>query len=250
MGRRGAYCGQMGYRRLGGRSALSAAAAFTLAAAGTTAAAAGSTGPVPGAPAAAVAPDASDTQSGAQAVPRPIDAFIAAIDRPGDVDWYSLRGAEIGQPSGSVALAVVLTGPGCVASSPLLAVLRNPEGRWMRTYAVSTSITEVPVPSFPSRYYLEVRAADSGCVGLQYTFPGIGVSGAAGGVGELASSALLCRIAHDDRVKVDTQVRRLKRARASVKSRAARRRYARYLQTKRRELQRTRAEERRTCANA
>lgn len=120
----------------------------------------------------------------------------------------------------------------------------------MRTYAVSTSITEVPVPRFPSRYYLEVRAADSGCVGLQYTFPPTGVRGSAGGPGNLASSALLCRIAHDDRVNVANQVRRLERARASVKSRAARRRYTRYLQTKRRELQRARAEERRTCANA
>lgn len=239
----------MGYRRLGGRSAISAVAALTLAAAGTTAAAAGSAGPIPGAPAPAVAPDASDTLSGARAVPRSFSAFIAAIDRPGDVDWYSLRGADIGQPSGSVAVSVVLTGPGCVASSPLLVLLHNPEGRWMRTYAVSTSITQVPVPSFPSRYYLEVRAADSGCVGLQYTFPGSGASGGAGSPG-LVGSALLCRIAHDDRVNAANQVRRLKRARASVKSRAARRRYTRYLQTKRRELQRARAQERRTCADA
>jgi hypothetical protein len=228
-------------------------AAFTLAAAGTTAAAVGSArsdGPVPDAPAAAVAPDASDTLSGARPVPYPIGDVVAAIDRPGDVDWYSLRGADVGQPGGSVALSVVATGPGCVASPPLLVVLRNPEGRWMRTFAVSTSITQVPVPSFPSRYYLEVRAADPGCVGLQYKFLGIGSSGGAGGGGNLVGSALLCRIAHDDRVSVATQVRRLTRARASVKSRAARRRYTRYLQTKRRELQHARAEERRTCANA
>jgi hypothetical protein len=228
-------------------------AAFTLAAAFTTAAAVGSTrsdGPVPGAPAAAVAPDASDTLSGAQPVPYPFSDVIAAIDRPGDVDWYSVRGADVGQPGGSVALAVVVTGPGCVASPPLLVLLHNPEGRWMRTYAVSTTITQVPVPSFPSRYYLEVRAADPGCVGLQYKFPGIARGPSSSPGNGLVGSALLCRIAHDDRVYVAGQVRRLERARASVKSRAARRRYTRYLQTKRRELRRTRAEERRTCANA
>lgn len=208
----------MVYRTRGGQSAICALATFVLATAGTAAgatASAASDEPTSGTPAAVVAPDASDTLSGAQPVPEPSQAFIATIDRPGDVDWYSLRGLEIGQLSGvAVPIAVVSTGLDCSASPPLLVLLRNPEGKWIRTYAVSSSITQIPVPSLPSRYYLEVRAADYGCVGLQYKFPGANAGGgSAGGGGELVASAVLCRIAHDDRVAIDTQIRTLSAAR-------------------------------------
>jgi hypothetical protein len=245
----------MGYRTLGGQCAICALATFILAAAGTAAGAtapAANDEPTSSTPAAAVAPDTSDTLSGAQPVPERLGHdFIATIDRPGDVDWYSLRGLAIGEPSGvAVTIAVVSTGLDCAASPPLLVLLRNPEGKWIRTYAVSSSITQIPVPSLPSRYYLEVRAADYGCVGLQYKFPGANPVGSAGGGGGLVASAVLCRIAHDDRVAIDTQIRTLMRTRAAVRSAAARRRYTRYVKQQRHELKRARAEERRTCAKA
>jgi hypothetical protein len=252
--REDAYCDPMRYRITGVRVAARTLAALIFTVAGTAAAAApspASDGPVSTTPAVTVAPDASDARSAAEPVPWPVGQdFIGAIDRPGDVDWYWLRGDEIGEPSGAaVAISVVSAGAGCPASAPLLVLLRNPEGKWIRTYVVSTSTSRIPVPDLPSRYYLEVRAADYGCVGLQYKFPGSnpGASGAGGG---LVASAVLCRIAHDDRVAVDTRIHRLRRARASVKSTAARRRYTGYLKQQQRKLKLARAEERRTCADA
>jgi hypothetical protein len=196
-----------------------------------------------------MAPDASDTRAGALALRRLSPDFVAAIDRPNDHDWYSLRGTNIGEPSGeSIAVSVVSVPPGCAAPRPLLVALRNPEGHWIRTYAVATTFTSIATPRLPSLYYLEVRAADDRCAGLQYRFRRSFSGGSAGGGGELIGDALLCRIAHNERLFVAARIRRFTRTRASVKSAAARRRYTGYVKVQRRALKRELREERRVCA--
>jgi hypothetical protein len=168
-----------------------------------------------------------------------------AIDRPVDRDWYSLSGTR------SADVMVVHAGIGCAGSRPLLVQLRNPEGHWMRTYAVpinqpSWDPIRITGPGFPSRYYIEVRAADYGCVGLQYKIELV-TSGSASAT--FASDVVLCRIAHNKSVQVAARIGRLKRARSALRSPAARRRYMGYVKTKQRELKRARTRERRACTN-
>jgi Bacterial regulatory protein, arsR family len=236
----------MGYRRLGGRSARFAATVLVLVAAGTPAVAVAARGS--DARAGAVAPDASDGPAGAQTLDRLPPDFVAAIDRPGDHDWYALRGRAIGEEPDltRVNVVVVQPGSGCVAPQPLLVGLHNPEGRWVRTYAGGPSGSSFGLPPLPGRYYLNVRAADAGCVGLQYTFS---IAHAVKGQAIVAGAVALCRIAHNERVSAARELRSLERRRRSVRSRAARRRHARYVKTQRAELRRARARERRTCAH-
>jgi hypothetical protein len=197
---------------------------------------------VPAAGGAAIVPDAPDTRAGA----RPALPGLAAIDRPGDHDWYSVRGSDLdGTTFGSLQVRVVSRGLGCIAPRPLFVILRNPEGRWIRTYSVSTEDVSFALPRLPDRYYLEIRAADSTCFALLYAFT-TPVLPSPGRV-ELNHPALLCRIAHNDRVRVKLRIRRLERRLRALKSRAARRRYARYVRAQRSVLKRARAKERRRC---
>jgi hypothetical protein len=171
---------------------------------------------------------------------------VEAIDRPSDHDWYSLSGTEIGgEDSKYVLISVLAAGLGCTASQPLFVVLRNPEGRWIRTYSVSTKQTSFPAPALPGRYYLEIRAADPGCFALLYQ---VSITVLDSSTATADGDAALCRIAHHERVRVTMRVRSLTRRRRALRSRAARRRYARYIKTQRHQLTRARAEERRLCA--
>jgi hypothetical protein len=192
------------------------------------------------APASGTAPDAADSRGGAEAL------RDGVIDRPGDHDWYALEGADSeGTFRPTVSISVVSTGPGCTATQPLYVVLRNPEGRWIRTYtAAPVNPAQLPFPDHPSRYYLEVRAADSACVGLQY-----GIGYGVGGQSVLASDVTLCRVAHNDRVRAEQQLRTLEQRRRSLKSKAARRRYTRYIDKQHAVAKRARAKERRACVN-
>lgn len=201
---------------------------------------------------AAVAPDVTDMRTGAQPLER-LGREVEAIDRPGDHDWYSLSGSEIGDEgsryeriSTYVDISVLAAGLGCTASQPLFVVLRNPEGRWIRTYSVSTKATSFPAPALPGRYYLEIRAADPGCFALLYQ---LSLSFAASIEAHVFANVrgALCRIAHNDRLRRTMRVRSLTRRRRALRSRAARRRYARYIKTRRHQLARARAEERQQC---
>jgi hypothetical protein len=189
-----------------------------------------------------IVPDAADSRGGAEAL------RSGFIDRPGDHDWYALHGVDSVDPFGpTVAISVVSTGPGCTAAQPLYVVLRNPEGRWIRTYTVAPAQpARLPFPDHPSRYYLEVRAADSACTGLLYIIA-IGISGNSEVI--LASDVALCRVAHNDRVRVEKRLRALERQRRALKSRAARRRYTHYINKQQAVVKRARARERRRCVN-
>jgi hypothetical protein len=168
--------------------------------------------------------DPPETRAGAQALPG-----LAAIDRPGDHDWYSLRGSDL-ELSRLLDIRVVSRGLGCTAVRPLFVILRNPEGRWIRTYSVSTDGVVFAPPQLPDRYYLEIRATDSTCFALLYAVTFIGVArGDAGS--SLIDGALLCRIAHNARERVRLAFRRIVRRRRTLKSRAARRRYAPHVRT-------------------
>jgi len=207
------------------------------------------------APAAMVEPDGSDTRTGAHALR---GSFIAAIDRPGDHDWYSMRGSDSGEPAFEIVdISVLRAGPGCTASRPLFVVLRNPEGRWIRTYSVSRERADVLVSGLPGRYYLEIRAADSSCSTLFY---GLAIISQTVRLAQdinqaihfaqtfLASDVSLCRITHNERVRVAGRIRAFQRRRRSLRSRAARRRYAGYVRAELPNLKRARAKERRECA--
>jgi hypothetical protein len=196
-------------------------------------------------PAGPIAADASDTLSGAQPIDRLSGTITAAIDRPGDHDWYSLRGTQIGDTWEYLDVSIVAAGTGCIAAQPLLVELRNPEGSWIRTYAVSTTKLSLPIPSLPSRYYFNIRAADAACVGLQYRLGRVFLPGAEA----VLANVTLCRIAHNERVRAATRLRKLTRRRHALRSRAARRRYAHYLKAQRGTLRQARAYERRQCAH-
>jgi hypothetical protein len=194
------------------------------------------------APQTAMVPDAADSRDGAQAL------RSGFIDRPGDHDWYAVPGNNFGDTFGSgVDISIVSMGPGCTASRPLYVILRNPEGRWIRTYtAAMGDSTSFELPDLPSRYYLEIRAVDLNCVGLEYQ---AGVSHATGGSAALIADAVLCRIARTERVRITTQRRALQRRRRSLRDPAARRRYARYLKERQVALTHARAKERQKCRN-
>lgn len=66
------------------------------------------------APAVAVTPDASDVRGGASAIDNL--SLIAAIDQPGDRDWYSLRGYfSIVDYTPVVQIAIGQAGTDCAA---------------------------------------------------------------------------------------------------------------------------------------
>jgi hypothetical protein len=190
----------------------------------------------------AMVPDAADSRDGAQAL------RSGVIDRPGDHDWYAVPGNDFGDAFGSgVNISIVSVGPGCIASRPLYVILRNPEGRWIRTYtAVTGNSTSFVLPNLPGRYYLEIRAVDINCVGLEYQ---AGVAHGVAGSSAVIANAVLCRIARTERIRITTQRRALQRRRRSLKDPAARRRYARYLKQRQVALTHARAEEQRKCRN-
>jgi hypothetical protein len=194
------------------------------------------------APQTAMVPDAADSRDGAQAL------RSGLIDRPGDHDWYAVPGNNFGDTFGSgVSISILSVGPGCIAPRPLYVILRNPEGRWIRTYSAATgNSTSFELPDLPGRYYLEIRAVDLNCVGLEYQAD---VVHSAGGSGAVIADAVLCRIARTERVRITTQRRALQRRRRSLKDAAARRRYARYLKQRQVALTHARAEEQRKCRN-
>jgi hypothetical protein len=214
------------------------------------------------APAAALVPDASDTRTSAQAL---TGSFIAAIDRPGDHVWYSLRGSDTREPVGEIVdISVLRARPGCTAPQPLLLLLRTSEGRLIRTYTVSTKRTDVVVPSLPGHHYIEIRAVDSDCT-LLYGLTIISqtvrrvheVRAVTHGSQEALAQATqeagqefdfrvaaLCRIIHSQIVGYVAQIQKLERRRRLLHSAAARRRYARAAKRERTKLTRRRARER------
>jgi hypothetical protein len=193
------------------------------------------------APQTAMVPDAADSRDGTQALRG------GFIDRPGDHDWYAVRGNDFDALGSAADITIVSVGPGCIAPRPLYVILRNPEGHWIRTYTVATE--EEPLfklPDLPGRYYLEIRAVDINCVGLEYQAK---VTGAKAASVVVNAGAVLCRIARAKRIKITIRLRELQRRRRTLKDPAARRRYARLLNDRQVALTRARATERRKCRN-
>jgi CheY-like chemotaxis protein len=115
------YCGFMRYRMLTKHISWAIAALICAPAAALAAV-----------PQTAMVPDAADSRDGAQAL------RSGVIDRPGDHDWYAVPGNDFGDAFESgVDISIVSVGPGCIASRPLYVILRNPEGRWIRTYTAA-----------------------------------------------------------------------------------------------------------------
>lgn len=191
---------------------------------------------------AALVPDASDNRTSAQALR---GSFSAAIDRPGDHDWYSVRGSDIRTPIREIVdISVLRTEPGCTSPQPLLLVLRTAEGRWIHAYPVSTSRTDVEVPSFPGHHYIEIYAADGECTllyGLTIISQSLRRVNALRTRAQVPPVPVLCRSNSIDIFRLRRQIRQLGRRRHSLKSSAARRRYTRSLKRERTKLAAARA---------
>jgi hypothetical protein len=173
--------------------------------------------------------------------------FIAAIDRAGDRDWYAIGSPDSAPDDFYVR---VQTAGSCNAVRPLLLKLYNPEGKWIRTVAFSTTFdpndSRFRTPSLEGRYYIDILAVDFGCSGLQYSF--LPRPGSAGAGASIANASVLCRIAHNDRVLAAGKVRLFERRRRGLKNPASRRRYTGYLKSLRRSLRDAQTAEHQRCS--
>jgi hypothetical protein len=167
----------------------------------------------------------------------------AAADRPGDRDWYAIRGTE---PPYLASLRITngAAPADCPPPANIVATLHNPEGHWMSTHIASAGASvKIRLPQLPDRYLIAVWAGNRTCSGLSYSLtPEI-----VGGQVNVVDPALRCRIAHETVIRERDELRRLQRRLRQV-SAPARPRYRRHLRRAQRELRTARRSERIRCA--
>lgn len=162
----------------------------------------------------------------------------AAVDGPGDHDFYSVRGAVRDARIRNVTFSIAARPPGCSAARPLRVALHNPEGRWMRTIGVAPGGVR-SIPNLRGRYFIDVTPAQPACAGLRYDL----------GVSEIRDPALPdtpCRNRRIDRVFAEDWLKSLRR-RVKLVSPEAVPRYVSYIDQARRQRDEAREAERRAC---